>query len=70
MRHAPSTPAALCGIVADAAASNRKLAIRGGGSKAQMGAPCDAAVEARIRRVFDPAGIFETGRFLDAAHAD
>jgi len=25
-----------------------------------------AALEARIRRAFDPAGVFETGRFLDA----
>jgi glycolate oxidase FAD binding subunit len=24
------------------------------------------ALEARVRRAFDPAGIFETGRFLDA----
>ncbi|MES2496601.1 MAG: FAD-binding protein [Pseudomonadota bacterium] len=27
------------------------------------------ALEARVRRAFDPAGIFETGRFLDAADA-
>ncbi|QTH23354.1 FAD-binding protein [Rhizorhabdus wittichii] len=27
------------------------------------------ALEARVRRAFDPAGIFETGRFLDHVHA-
>lgn len=27
------------------------------------------ALEARVRRAFDPAGIFETGRFLDLPHA-
>jgi len=27
-------------------------------------------LEASIRRAFDPAGVFETGRFLDHAHAD
>ena len=27
-------------------------------------------LEARVRRAFDPAGVFETGRFLDAADAD
>ncbi|MFC0305987.1 FAD-linked oxidase, partial [Rhizorhabdus histidinilytica] len=27
------------------------------------------ALEERVRRAFDPAGIFETGRFLDHAHA-
>lgn len=27
------------------------------------------ALEARVRRAFDPAGIFETGRFLDERHA-
>jgi glycolate oxidase FAD binding subunit len=27
--------------------------------------PAIAALEARIRRAFDPAGVFETGRFLD-----
>lgn len=29
-----------------------------------------AALEARLRRAFDPAGVFETGRFLDNADAD
>lgn len=29
-----------------------------------------AALEARVRRAFDPAGVFETGRFEDAADAD
>ena len=33
-------------------------------------APGVAALEARVRRAFDPAGVFETGRFLDLAHAD
>ena len=33
-------------------------------------APGVAALEARVRRAFDPAGLFETGRFLDEAHAD
>jgi glycolate oxidase FAD binding subunit len=33
-------------------------------------APGVAALEARIRRAFDPAGIFETGRFLDTPHAN
>ncbi len=28
------------------------------------------ALEARVRRAFDPAGVFETGRFLDDTHAD
>ena len=31
--------------------------------------PGVAALEARIRRAFDPAGVFETGRFLDVADA-
>lgn len=29
-----------------------------------------AAIEQRVRRAFDPAGIFESGRFLDDIHAD
>ena len=29
-----------------------------------------ASLEARVRRAFDPAGVFETGRFLDITHAD
>jgi glycolate oxidase FAD binding subunit len=29
-----------------------------------------AALSDRVRRAFDPAGVFETGRFLDAARAD
>lgn len=29
-----------------------------------------AALETRVRRAFDPMGVFETGRFLDRAHAD
>jgi glycolate oxidase FAD binding subunit len=29
-----------------------------------------AALEARVRRAFDPAGVFETGRFLDQSDAD
>ena len=28
------------------------------------------ALETRVRRAFDPAGVFETGRFLDGADAD
>mgnify|MGYP006077484927 CR=1 FL=1 len=28
------------------------------------------ALESRIRRAFDPSGVFETGRFLDVLHAD
>jgi glycolate oxidase FAD binding subunit len=28
------------------------------------------ALEARVRAAFDPTGVFETGRFLDVAHAD
>ncbi len=28
------------------------------------------ALESRVRRAFDPAGVFETGRFLDAPDAD
>ena len=28
------------------------------------------ALEARLRRAFDPMGVFETGRFLDQPHAD
>ena len=28
------------------------------------------ALEARVRGAFDPAGVFETGRFLDKPHAD
>lgn len=28
------------------------------------------ALEERVRRAFDPAGVFETGRFLDVPHAD
>ena len=33
-------------------------------------APGVGALEARIRRAFDPAGVFETGRFLDEVHAN
>jgi glycolate oxidase FAD binding subunit len=29
-----------------------------------------AALEARVRRAFDPAGVFETGRFRDTSHAN
>lgn len=29
-----------------------------------------AAVERRVRRAFDPSGVFETGRFLEDRHAD
>ncbi len=29
-----------------------------------------AALEARVRRAFDPAAVFETGRFLDGSRAD
>ncbi len=32
--------------------------------------PGVTALEARVRRAFDPAGIFETGRFLDMPDAD
>jgi glycolate oxidase FAD binding subunit len=31
--------------------------------------PGVTALEARVRRAFDPAGVFETGRFLDHPHA-
>lgn len=33
-------------------------------------APGVAALSARVRAAFDPLGLFETGRFLDVAHAD
>ncbi len=33
-------------------------------------APAVIALEARVRRAFDPQGVFETGRFLDQPHAD
>jgi glycolate oxidase FAD binding subunit len=33
-------------------------------------APGVAALEARVRRAFDPSGVFETGRFPEAVHAD
>lgn len=36
----------------------------------QPQAPAVMALEARLRRAFDPSGVFETGRFLDGAHAD
>jgi glycolate oxidase FAD binding subunit len=32
--------------------------------------PAVAALEERVRRAFDPQGIFETGRFLDQTDAD
>jgi glycolate oxidase FAD binding subunit len=32
--------------------------------------PGVTALEERVRRAFDPAGVFETGRFLDMPHAD
>jgi glycolate oxidase FAD binding subunit len=32
--------------------------------------PGVARLEARVRAAFDPLGVFETGRFLDVAHAD
>lgn len=32
--------------------------------------PGVGALEARVRAAFDPLGVFETGRFLDVAHAD
>lgn len=32
--------------------------------------PAETALAARVRRAFDPAGLFETGRFLDMPHAD
>ncbi|AIT82081.1 glycolate oxidase subunit GlcE [Novosphingobium pentaromativorans] len=32
--------------------------------------PANAALEARIRRAFDPAGVFETGRFGKVGNAD
>ena len=32
--------------------------------------PGVGALEARVRAAFDPQGVFETGRFLDATHAD
>ncbi|MDB5458721.1 MAG: FAD-linked oxidase [Caulobacteraceae bacterium] len=36
----------------------------------QPQAPAVMALEARVRRAFDPAGVFETGRFLDGPDAD
>jgi glycolate oxidase FAD binding subunit len=33
-------------------------------------APGVRALEGRVRRAFDPNGVFETGRFLDPADAD
>jgi glycolate oxidase FAD binding subunit len=33
-------------------------------------APGVARLAERVRPAFDPAGVFETGRFLDDAHAD
>jgi glycolate oxidase FAD binding subunit len=36
----------------------------------QPQAPAVMALEARVRRAFDPAAVFETGRFLDGPHAD
>ncbi len=33
-------------------------------------APGLAALEQRVRRAFDPAGVFATGRFMEDAHAD
>ena len=36
----------------------------------QPQAPAVMALEARVRRAFDPASVFETGRFLDGPHAD
>jgi glycolate oxidase FAD binding subunit len=32
--------------------------------------PGVAALSARVRRMFDPSSVFETGRFLDMSHAD
>jgi glycolate oxidase FAD binding subunit len=32
--------------------------------------PMVATLEARVRRAFDPAGVFESGRFLDSSDAD
>src|SRR3546814_10210340 len=45
-------------------------AIRGSVPAQHLRHPQVAALEARVRRAFDPAGIFATGRFLGAAHAD
>lgn len=58
------------------AAGGHAMLVRG--SEAQRSAtpalhprhPAVAALEARVRRAFDPAGVFETGRFLDTADAD
>jgi glycolate oxidase FAD binding subunit len=33
-------------------------------------APGVAALETRLRQAFDPKGVFDAVRFLDAAHAD
>ena len=41
-RRRPTTVEALCAIIQDAAAAGRQLEIRGGGSKAAIGAPGDA----------------------------
>jgi glycolate oxidase FAD binding subunit len=63
----------------------RQAAIAAGGEATLVRAPAEmrcvvpafqpraggvAALEQRVRRAFDPAGVFETGRFLGEAHAD
>src|SRR3546814_14425550 len=45
-------------------------AIRGSVPAQHPRHPQVAALVARVRREFDPAGIFETGRFLGEARAD
>ena len=36
----------------------------------QPQSPGVTALEQRVRRAFDPAGVFDTGRFADSTHAD
>jgi len=63
----------------------RQIVTEAGGHAALMRAPAGlrarvpalhipasalAAINARVRRAFDPAGLFETGRFLDTPDAD
>src|SRR3546814_7854389 len=45
-------------------------AIRGSVPAQHPRHPQVAALEARVRRAFDPAGIFETGRFLGEARSE
>jgi glycolate oxidase FAD binding subunit len=44
--------------------------VRGSVPFQQPPTPGVGALSARVRRAFDPSGVFETGRFLDEADAD